>query len=200
MRDEPGRRAHEVPRLGAEVEAELQLRDAPVATAPPRASSPRWSGRRAGRTGTVRYRPSAGAPRSPVSQTCYRRGTPIDSARFRHDRPLDSVRVAWRTRASWRCRPPPAPGWRRWPGRRRRPLSLRFGRPPQEAPEEAIDHAPQGLRAAEELVGPVGQTSRREAASTATRHGTARRLTPSSAPSASPSARTPSPPPPAAAA
>ena len=28
--DQPGRRAHEVPRLGAEVEADLQLRDAPV--------------------------------------------------------------------------------------------------------------------------------------------------------------------------
>ena len=30
MRDAPGRRAHEVPRLGAEIEAELQLRNPPI--------------------------------------------------------------------------------------------------------------------------------------------------------------------------
>ena len=30
VRDEPGRRAHEVPRLGAQIEADLQFRDAPV--------------------------------------------------------------------------------------------------------------------------------------------------------------------------
>ena len=30
VREKPGRRAHEVPRLGAEVEADLQFGDAPV--------------------------------------------------------------------------------------------------------------------------------------------------------------------------
>ena len=59
VRDEPRRRAHEVPRLRAEVEADVQFREFASRSAPRRATSPRRSTRRARAKSTAHCPPAA---------------------------------------------------------------------------------------------------------------------------------------------